>query len=511
MSEDSQIAELLKQGIQAVKAGRTEEARQILMEVVERDERNEQGWLWLSGVVETLHDRRICLENALAINPDNAHARSGLQWLDQHQPQPADAQERCPGCGAALPASGSACPECGLPLIVSCPGCAEYIEIEKSTCPACGYALGDFRQGATYHLEMAQAHLARGRMDRAQEALALAEAGAGDDPEVWARLASAYTNLGRADQAVAAYELAIKGDPDRASLYAGLAGLYRQRGQTEKAQEMYDKAGELAAGNSSVLCALARTYLAQGARTEALQCLEKVLKSNPKNAEAHLILGDAYRAQGRVDRARRLYQTTSELAPRDSALSQEAQSKLAQIGAVSGPDPTDHMVTAGAYRRARPQGRPGCLSIYVFLTGMGGLFGLLGAVMIATLLTSGRKYIEEAFAMAGQVMPIDMNIVSGALWLYVAIAAVMASINLAMAFGLWYLKNWARILAIVVNSLTLILNLIQSAVQLLSMREITAAYGGGVMSMLFVAPLLIGLVIQGIIIFWFAINRDLFS
>lgn len=77
------ISNLLQQGIAAAKAGQKVEARTLLMQVIEADERNEQGWLWLAGVVEDPNDMRTCLENVLALNPDHKQARKGLAWLDQ--------------------------------------------------------------------------------------------------------------------------------------------------------------------------------------------------------------------------------------------------------------------------------------------------------------------------------------------------------------------------------------------------------------------------------------------
>ena len=71
----------LKQGIAAVKAGRKAEARKLLTQVIEQDERNEMAWLWLSGAVDADEDRRICLENVLAINPNNEMAKRGLASL----------------------------------------------------------------------------------------------------------------------------------------------------------------------------------------------------------------------------------------------------------------------------------------------------------------------------------------------------------------------------------------------------------------------------------------------
>lgn len=81
MSED--IARLLYEGAVAVTEGRKDEAQRLLMRVVELDEGNEQGWLWLSGAVDDPADQQIALENVLAVNPNNEAARSGLDMLRQ--------------------------------------------------------------------------------------------------------------------------------------------------------------------------------------------------------------------------------------------------------------------------------------------------------------------------------------------------------------------------------------------------------------------------------------------
>ena len=96
MPDAAQINDLLQQGIAAAKAGRKEEARRLLTQLVDIDEHNEKAWLWLSGVVESAEDRQICLENVLALNPDNRHAQAGLEWLRQHAPPPPAAPAEIP-------------------------------------------------------------------------------------------------------------------------------------------------------------------------------------------------------------------------------------------------------------------------------------------------------------------------------------------------------------------------------------------------------------------------------
>ncbi len=74
-------AELLRQGIEAAQAGHKPEARELLMQVVDLDPRNEMAWGWLAGIMESLDDRIIACENVLTINPDNEKARTYLSLL----------------------------------------------------------------------------------------------------------------------------------------------------------------------------------------------------------------------------------------------------------------------------------------------------------------------------------------------------------------------------------------------------------------------------------------------
>ena len=69
----------LQQGIYAARQGRRAEARAWLREALRRDPNSEQAWLWLSTVVETDSEYRMCLERALAINPLNETTRARLQ------------------------------------------------------------------------------------------------------------------------------------------------------------------------------------------------------------------------------------------------------------------------------------------------------------------------------------------------------------------------------------------------------------------------------------------------
>lgn len=79
---------MVREGINAYRAGRKDEARAFLLKAVEIDERNEQAWLWLSAVVDSPEEQQICLENVLAINPNNDRAKMGIQTLKENALRP---------------------------------------------------------------------------------------------------------------------------------------------------------------------------------------------------------------------------------------------------------------------------------------------------------------------------------------------------------------------------------------------------------------------------------------
>lgn len=79
------VPQELRQAIDAVRAGRQQDARDLLLKVVERDPENESAWVWLSGLVDSVEDKIVACENALAINPGNEQVRTYLLKLQKEQ------------------------------------------------------------------------------------------------------------------------------------------------------------------------------------------------------------------------------------------------------------------------------------------------------------------------------------------------------------------------------------------------------------------------------------------
>ena len=147
---NAELKHLLQQGITAARAGEKGRARELLLHVIEQDEGVEAAWLWLSGVVDDPAERQICLENVLALNPNNQAAQAGLRWLAEQSaisaPAPSPPQAPRPVLApvpdepppAAPPRPAKATPATIDIDPFGCPYCAGSILEEEPRCAHCG-------------------------------------------------------------------------------------------------------------------------------------------------------------------------------------------------------------------------------------------------------------------------------------------------------------------------------------------------------------------------------------
>lgn len=70
-----------EQGIQAAKARRTDEARQLLQQAVRLNPQDETAWLYLASVSEDKKERLACLQKVLEINPQSELGRKAVQAM----------------------------------------------------------------------------------------------------------------------------------------------------------------------------------------------------------------------------------------------------------------------------------------------------------------------------------------------------------------------------------------------------------------------------------------------
>ncbi len=85
---EQDIQSLMRAGVQAARAGNKKKARRIFERVLEIQDDNELGWMWMASVVESVEERRVCLENVLDINPRSARARKALEQLKAPEAEP---------------------------------------------------------------------------------------------------------------------------------------------------------------------------------------------------------------------------------------------------------------------------------------------------------------------------------------------------------------------------------------------------------------------------------------
>jgi hypothetical protein len=97
VSEEQNIQNLLRQGIEAAREGKKAEARKLFEEVVELDDKSEKGWFWLASVVETDEERKVCLGNVLFINPNNERAQKAMEKLQTSDKKRQQDEEVMPG------------------------------------------------------------------------------------------------------------------------------------------------------------------------------------------------------------------------------------------------------------------------------------------------------------------------------------------------------------------------------------------------------------------------------
>ena len=77
----------LRMAKQALDAGDKTTARNLILQVIRQNPRNETAWLWLSALVGDPQKERDSLEQVLKINPSNATARKHLDRLDHRLTQ----------------------------------------------------------------------------------------------------------------------------------------------------------------------------------------------------------------------------------------------------------------------------------------------------------------------------------------------------------------------------------------------------------------------------------------
>jgi tetratricopeptide (TPR) repeat protein len=385
----------LEQGIAACRERDNARARDLLTRAIQIDPLNEQAWLWLSGTLEDAAHRRFCLERVLAINPYNAKARQGLQWLAQHGASPAafhpDSDPAAPASTSSIPdvarpVAGPApappkgticpwcnkyvaglttldCPHCNHPLEFDCPACGQSLSPEAAECPDCGRAMGDFKQPKAYLYALGEAYL---KKDWATKALAVfhllldLEPG---NPTFLMRLSKTYEQLGQTEQSLATAQNALELDPHHLEALRRLGQWYVKSNKPDLAEPLIEslRANTKTPGHILLLGDL---EYERGRYPAAFRAYSQALKHKEFDASTlarlHFRLGQMYLAIEDLQRALKEFRACVATGAEDL----EVEEALHQIEALRPPLPRQALSSYGETARAMT----GPL-LFVWLTG----------------------------------------------------------------------------------------------------------------------------------------------
>jgi hypothetical protein len=84
--------DLIKQGAEALRAGKRDEARKLLLTAVKQNPDSESAWGWLYNVAGNDKERIYCLKQVLRINPNNEKVNQLYKSLLDKQSQPENNQ-----------------------------------------------------------------------------------------------------------------------------------------------------------------------------------------------------------------------------------------------------------------------------------------------------------------------------------------------------------------------------------------------------------------------------------
>ena len=76
-------SEMFQTAVKQAKAGERQQARKLLLQLVEENPEHELAWLWLSELVVDPEDKIIALENALSLNSQRSQTQQRLHQLRQ--------------------------------------------------------------------------------------------------------------------------------------------------------------------------------------------------------------------------------------------------------------------------------------------------------------------------------------------------------------------------------------------------------------------------------------------
>jgi uncharacterized membrane protein (DUF2068 family) len=163
------------------------------------------------------------------------------------------------------------------------------------------------------------------------------------------------------------------------------------------------------------------------------------------------------------------------------------------IPSPSSPDPANRNRTPD-YRR------PGCVTVYTILIFLSGLLGMCSALYLPSIVANDPLVLAEKYPEIRTLDPQALAVFSSVFKYYLVFLFVYSVGTILVGYGLWTMRNWARVVIIIVQGLSL-------AASLFALFYTIAQSGG---SLLVCGINSLSLVIPGWVFFWFFLNRGKF-
>ena len=376
---------LLREGIDAARAGQKERARSLLQEVVETDETNLQAWLWLSGMVDDWAEKHVCLENVLTLDPNHPAAKAGLAWLDRQAPPPTSRDETaspadempapveaepapkttkvpCPFCAQPVFSHATACRHCGFPLSISCPACGAPVDVQMRACPQCGQTTGDYRQGPAYFASLATAYQEHHQHDQALKNWRIVEALNPDHLDLCLHLGEAQAAHGQLNEAIASFQRTLERQPGQLTACLALGEIMGQLHRWQEAQALYTQALTATPDSPQAHFALGSLLMETNELKTAFIHIRQTTQLDPQHGPAWLRLGRLYELAGELSSATRAYQRALALLPPDSLDGKAAQRQMERLH-----PPLPEVMITGWFELMREMTGPTLIGVLVVL------------------------------------------------------------------------------------------------------------------------------------------------
>jgi Predicted membrane protein (DUF2127). len=152
-------------------------------------------------------------------------------------------------------------------------------------------------------------------------------------------------------------------------------------------------------------------------------------------------------------------------------------------------------------RRASGYKRPGCISLYSALMFLGGISGFISLfVFLGNTSSANLSTVSTQLNDAGAVDPNLLKLLPVYFGIVLIVLFIFSILNLVVGWGLWTMRNWARIYVLASQGLSIL-----TGVPLLFF-SIAVSKGNLCIGVMYLLPL----AITGYIFLWFFENRKIF-